>query len=152
MACTPRTIKQFNNNSFSRFHRTYSYTTHFENHESSIYIKSNNQFLCYRTRYIRTKGNGSCGIEESICSSKTLLKIRRGNGFCEIEESIGSGYIVIEKGQLILRNNDCKIEPPFEELRCYIALSSGIFEMGTETTIRCKNEKGIEYGFWDWEK
>ena len=133
MACTPRTIKQFNNNSFSRFHRTYIYTTHFENHQSSIYIRSNNQFLCYRTRYIRTKGNGPYEIEESM--------------------SIGSGYIVIEKGQLILRNNDCKIEPPFEELRCYIALDPGdIFDMGIETTIRCKNEKGIEYGFWNWEK
>lgn len=126
MACTS-TIKQFDNNSFSRFHNTYIYTKYFENHQSDIWIKSNNQFLCSRTRYIKTKDGGSDGIEESI----------------------GSGYIVIEKGQLILRNNDCKIKPPFKELRCYITVSSGI---GTETIIRCKNEKGIEYFFWDLEK
>ena len=126
LSCTS-IIKRFDGSSFKKYQRrTYIYTKYFENHQSSIYIEEDKHFLCSRTRYIKTK-NGSDGIEESI----------------------GSGEIVIEEGRLIFRNNDCKIEPPFKELRCYITLTSG---PGREILINCKSNKGIEYSFWDLEK
>ena len=103
---------------------------YFENHQSDIRIRDDKHFHCFRTRYFITKNNEHDSVADSI----------------------GSGEIVIEKGQLILRNNNCEIMPVFKELRCYIILNSGIMSLGTETIIRCKNEKGIEYDFWDLEK
>ena len=111
---------------------------------STIKKFDNNSFPRFHGGYAHTERFGNYESEIMITSNNQFLCSRT-----RYNESIGSGYIVIEKGQFILRNNNCEIMPAFKELKCYIVIEGGDFRDGFTKTmmVRCKNEKGTEYKF-----
>ena len=103
----------------------------------------NNSFPRFHGKYAHNERFGNYESQILITSNNQFLCSRT-----TYNESIGSGYIVIEKGQFILRNNNCEIMPAFKELKCYIVIEVGdAFDIGAAAVVRCKNEKGTEYEF-----
>ena len=111
-----RTITNFKQGLEPYLYMSYIYQKHFEKHQDSIVLQNNGTFQC-----------------------------RRQNYEPDNEQEIGGGTINPTANNLLLKNKNCKIQPAFKELSCYLKEES---DFGTQYIWHCKNEQNTEYLFW----